>query len=296
MFEKVKKNKYGFYEVENKPTEEELNEYYSKKYYQDPTGTYQKEYSKEDVEYMRNKIAQRFLILMKYLKVSTEVKNFLDIGCGEGWALSFFKSKNWEVTGLDYSDFGCQKQNPDCLKSLKTGDIYRNLQLLISEGKKFNVIWLDNVLEHVLDPLMLIQKCGLLLEDDGILIIDVPNDFSLIQQCLYDEGLVNKPYWVAIPDHLSYFNKEGLAFLCKDAGFVSEYFLTAYPVDFNLFNQNTNYVNDPIKGKACHKARVKIENILHSISPDKTNELYQILAEMGLGREIIGFFKKQNNY
>jgi len=40
-------------------------------------------------------------------------------------------------------------------------------------------------------------------------------------------------------------------------------------------------------------ARVAQENIFHLISPQKTIELYRVLGAMGLGREIIGVFKKQ---
>jgi hypothetical protein len=43
-------------------------------------------------------------------------------------------------------------------------------------------------------------------------------------------------------------------------------------------------------GKGCHQVRVVIENLLHDISPEKTNEFYQALANLGLGRNIIGFF------
>ena len=45
------KNNYGYYEVRNKPRESELNEYYSKKYYQDEKGNYSHFYNENDLKY-----------------------------------------------------------------------------------------------------------------------------------------------------------------------------------------------------------------------------------------------------
>ena len=55
----VKKNKYGYYELTNKPSEDELEEYYQKKYYQEEKGSYQSGYSKEEIRYILNKIEQK---------------------------------------------------------------------------------------------------------------------------------------------------------------------------------------------------------------------------------------------
>ena len=44
-------NKYNFYELAKKPTIAELEEYYSKKYYQDNKGSYEINYSEEEILY-----------------------------------------------------------------------------------------------------------------------------------------------------------------------------------------------------------------------------------------------------
>jgi len=53
---------------------------------------------------------------------------------------------------------------------------------------------------------------------------------------------------------------------------------------------NTNYYENKIAGKECHRARILIENLLSSISIEKTNRFYELLADLGFGRSIIGFF------
>lgn len=288
---KVDLNKYGFFTIKKKPTRKALNIYYSKKYYQGSEGTYSKSYSESECRYFNNKIKQKHSIILNANILSTNKKlSLLDIGCGEGFTLKHFKKLGWQVLGLDYSDYGCKTINPDCRKDLIVGDIFENIASLRERNKKFDVIWLDNVLEHVLSPFELLKECNFLTKKNGMLIVEVPNDFSTVQKYLLDKKYIDKEFWVVIPDHISYFNKEGLTNICKEAGWDKYKIISDYPVDLNLFNDNTNYVKDKSKGKSVHMERIEIENLLHSISIDKTNRLYEIMADIGIGRQIIGFF------
>lgn len=288
----VEKNEYGFFALSKKPSPLELKQYYAEKYYQDAKGSYEEEYSNEEVLYFNNKIEQKYEVAKKIIGAENQ-KTLIDIGCGEGWTLNFFKEKGWLVKGLDYSDYGCRRFNPSCLDALSTGDLYENLDVLIKSNAKFSIVWLDNVLEHVLDPLHLMNITKKLVEKDGVIIVEVPNDFSVLQQHLLSNGTVAKPYWIAIPDHISYFNKEGLLNLAKAAGLDSAFVMADFPVDMNLLNPLTNYYSDKNKGKVCHHAKIKFENFLHTLSIDKTNALYRAMSDLGIGRQIIAFFVPQ---
>lgn len=294
MFDKVFKNSFNFFELKEKPTEEELKNYYKNEYFQEDNGSYNIQYTDNEVTYINNKLHQRCAVLDNIMGTKDTSRRFLDVGCGEGWALSFFKRKKWEVLGLDFSDYGCKSHNPDCLAHFRVGNIYETLTSLITENQKFDVIWLDNVLEHVLDPLSLLQKCKRLIKDQGVLVIEVPNDFSPLQQYLYNQGIISKPFWVAVPDHIYYFNSEGLQAICRSTGWETKFLMSDFPIGLNLFNPNTNYVDEPTKGKSCHQARVDIENFLSSISVTKLNNLYEVIAEMGLGRNIVSFLQVGN--
>jgi len=289
MDKRVKKNQFGFYEIINKPTPEELKRYYAEKYYQEASGGYEKSYSENEILYFKNKLSQKYIVINELLS-GISPKTFLDIGAGEGWALDFFKKQGWHCTGLDYSEFGCKKHHPDCLAEMRVGDIYENITNLIAENKKYQVILLDNVLEHVIEPLSLLKNIRQLIDNDAVLVIEVPNDFSVIQNYALDKGYISQPFWVVSPDHLSYFNRDGLINLCREAGFQCERTMGDYPIDFNILNKYTNYIEDKTVGKSCHLSRVEMENLMHSISPEKTNQLYQVLGELGLGRQLIGFF------
>jgi hypothetical protein len=149
---------------------------------------------------------------------------------------------------------------------------------------------MDNILEHVINPLKLLCSVRHIAKENSILVIDVPNDFSPVQIELLEKKFIAKPYWIKIPDHISYFNKDGLINLCKEAGWIIRKMISDYPIDFTLFNKNTNYYENKIAGKECHRARILIENLLSSISIEKTNRFYELLADLGFGRSIIGFF------
>lgn len=293
MFEKVFLNEFGFYELKNKPSNEDVKAYYKNLYYQESKGSYEKMYSEEEIEYFKNKLEQKYLLVKDAINFEDVVElKFLDIGCGEGWSLEFFKRLNWEVTGIDFSSYGCKLFNPGMIDYLIEGDMFIRIEELIKEEKKYDCIYLLNVLEHVLDPLKLLERCYQLLSEKGVLLIQAPNDFSKLQEYLLMTKKIDHNFWVCIPDHISYFNAQGLLNLCHHIGLKEINVLGDFPIDLNLVNMNTNYVLDKSKGKSCHKARVEIENLLHGISLQKANQIYEVLGEIGLGREIITLLRK----
>jgi len=290
----VKKNKYGFYSVIEKPSVEELAKYYADLYYQEQRGSYEKTYSADELSYFQSRLRLYDHTIKKYLekKEGDGPVSLLDIGCGEGWALSYFNKLGWDVTGLDYSNFGVQTFNPHMIGNLTAGDIYESIEGLISSGKQFDVIWLVNVLEHVLDPESLVAKIKEILKPNGILLVQVPNDFSEIQKYLIDNKLVDREYWVAVPDHLSYFNYKGLVNLMNAYGYHKLTLMADFPIDWQLLNSESNYIQDKTKGKAAHFQRLALEKLFSEQPVENVASFYTSLAEVGQGRNLVGFFKK----
>lgn len=287
----ILKTKYGYYKLKNIPSDSELSEYYKNKYYQNAKGAYEFNYSKEEVEFFKNKLNEKIYIIDKYLE-ENKSKKFLDLGCGEGWALDFFKKRNWDVLGLDYSDEGLKKFNPNCIKYLIKGDIYENLNHLIKKNREFNVINLSHVFEHVVDPISLLEKIKIILKKNGILIITVPNDFSLIQNYCYVKKKVKQRFWIAPPDHISYFSRKSLKNLLSSKNFIELKSISDYPIDLNLLNINSNYIEKRSIGKSCYFEKIEFENLLHKTnSLDKIVDYYSKQVDLGIGRSITSFFK-----
>ncbi len=219
-------------------------------------------------------------------------RTFLDVGCGEGWALDYFQRQGWDVLGLDFSSFSLEQFHPGLRGRLRAGDLYDGLQTLIAEGRQFDVLWLDNVLEHVLDPAELLRRCRALTRPGGVLLVDVPNDFSPLQQHLLAAGHIDRPFWVALPDHLSYFGAEGLRNLAAATGWRTARLLGDQPIDLNLFNPATNYVLDKSAGKGAHQARLEQDNFLLRTAPlPAVAAYYEAMAAVGLGRSVVAFLQ-----
>ena len=290
----VKKNEYGFYEVAVKPTPAELEKYYANQFYQDcVTVSYAKKYTDAEMTYINNKNGEAAAIIKKYFGSDLTGKKYLDIGCGEGFTVKHFSFEGCTVSGLDYSDYGIKSHNPDMLDFFQQCDILEYCKQLIKRKARFDIINLDNVLEHVIDPIGLLNDIWNLLADRGVLRIQVPNDFSPCQEELFRLHKVNRHYWISMPGHLSYFNAGSLKKLLTTMNFNIITVLGDYPIEFFLFNDNTNYVNNPEVGKSCHESRVFTENFLYRADFEKTVKLYEAMGELGIGRVMTFYVTKR---
>jgi 2-polyprenyl-3-methyl-5-hydroxy-6-metoxy-1,4-benzoquinol methylase len=290
---KIIKNKLGYYEVYPKPSITELKDYYNQKYFQNESGNYRSKYTHDEYTYLKNKEVRKIYILENFLNISKS--SLLDVGCGEGFSLCHFHAVGWDVLGIDFSDYGIKKNNPDMINNFIQGDLIEKMKDLIDHEQTFDVITLNNLLEHVVDPNHTIDLTLKLLTDNGILIIEVPNDFSNYQSSLKKSNFINENYWIAYPDHLSYFNRESLNNLLNSKNMNEVFSLSDFPIDIFLSNIQSNYVLDKGKGMDAHKSRIFIDNYFNNVSIEKTIKLYEAMAEIGFGRQIISFYKKNNN-
>ena len=125
-----------------------------------------------------------------------------------------------------------------------------------------------------------------------IMVIKVATNYSTLPRMLLADGEMKEEYWLDDPDHTGYFNREGLIALMEDHGMECLDFYGDTFVDLQLLNPYSNYYEKPKTGHAAHQAAVRMENLLHEISPERTVEVYRLLGEMGFGREIVGVFRK----
>ncbi len=291
-------NAFGYHELRHKPAKDELKSYYEKRYYQDEIRTHRQIYSDQELLYRKNKCEQKALLAERAWGDKKPVKpKLLDIGAGEGFVMNYFLNAGYDIYGVDFSNHGCRNHHPHLLKNLRTGDIEEIVSQLVTQQDQFDLIVLDNVLEHLLDAGWVLNKISQLLTANGLLIIEVPNDFSFVQNHLLANDTIPKPFWVASPDHISYFNADGLNQLLSSHAFTNLEILGDFPIDLFLFNEKTNYVTDAHVGKSCHQARIEIENLLHKHNPEATLEMYSSMGKLGLGRQILGVYtlSKESN-
>lgn len=288
----IQSNVHGYHELRHKPTKAELKAYYEQRYYQDEIRTHRQNYSEQELLYRDNKCAQKALIADRLWGIAKPNKpKLLDVGAGEGFVMNHFLQAGYEVQGIDFSDHGCRNHHPHLLDYLHTGDIEEVVGQLVMRNNQYDLVILDNVLEHLLDAGLVLTQISQLLTSQGLLIIEVPNDFSFVQNHLLANQTIPQPFWVTSPDHISYFNASGLNQLLAEHGFDNLELLGDFPIDLFLFNEKTNYVTDSTVGKSCHQARIEIENLFHKHNPDATLDMFCSMGKLGLGRQILGVYQ-----
>lgn len=284
----LKKHALGFYEIHPKPSLNELSEHYAEKYYQESSGSYAHSYSEDELRYFEvcGEIALK--TIHRY-KVPT-TKNLLDLGCGEGFFSKVFNKEGWKTTLIDFSDDGLSRHNPSLLENFIQSDLITYIENKREELNVFDVINLDNVLEHVIDPVRLLSNLKSNMHSDAILRIEVPNDFSSFQDLLVKLGCTEET-WVSPPEHLSYFNTSSLKALLENQGFELVSVQTDFPIEQFLINEHSNYCKNRKLGKGAHLTRVIVTNYLAGKSLDRLVDYQEAAAGLEFGRLLTAYVR-----
>ncbi|MCH3881352.1 class I SAM-dependent methyltransferase [Tenacibaculum sp. K20-16] len=177
------------------PVPKNLSSYYESENYISHTdgkkGVFEKVY-----QLVKNYTLKRKLKLIN--SFNSEEKTILDIGAGTGDFLATCKNDNWQVLGIE--------PNKKAREIAASKNITLQENISIVENKKFDVITLWHVLEHVENLEEYIQQLKALLKENGTLIIAVPNYKS------YDANHYKK-YWAAfdVPRHLWHFSQTSIS-------------------------------------------------------------------------------------
>jgi SAM-dependent methyltransferase len=134
----------------------------------------------------------------------------LDFGCGGGSYLQRMHCQGWRVTGLDVSAPAVERIRSDLGLPALAGTLPHPLL----EPAGFDVITMWHSLEHVHDPLTVLQEARRLLAPGGRLLVAVPNIDSLPFRWF-------GPAWYALdlPRHLTHFTPRTLDLMLRQAGF-----------------------------------------------------------------------------
>lgn len=136
----------------------------------------------------------------------------LDVGGGSGWLLDGLKAAEPRVTYTAVVDIDPGAEAP----ARANGHEYH---LTTIEGletdRKFDLILMLNLIEHVPDPTAVLEKARTLLKPGGLIWIKTPNFDAL------DAKLFKNRSWGGFhtPRHFVLFTKESLVRRCEAAGF-----------------------------------------------------------------------------
>ena len=151
----------------------------------------------------------------------------LDIGCASGLFLYAAKEEGWCPTGIDVSE----KMTRHCRDAFGVPTYLGQYHTLdLSEGGPFDVIYCSHVIEHILNPNEWMEKFRADLKADGLLCLNVPNQYSadrVLKRCLKRAGL-KRENWARwrTPDHLYEPHARPMLYLMQKHAFQTLEFFT----------------------------------------------------------------------
>lgn len=157
---------------------------------------------------------------------------FLDIGAGQGWIVLEALKRGLDAFGYEFGD-GRAFDGDDRLKS----KIYRTEEQAGADGRKYDILFLSAVLEHVYRPVDFLRHWMSFLEDDGVFCVAaIPNLESIFIRTGLDGWVGNLP-----PAHLNYFSPSTLkSTIEKAGGQLTDLYTLGVPITLsplNLFRQ-----------------------------------------------------------
>lgn len=150
-----------------------------------------------------------FGTILNSIKKHTQGIRLLEVGAGGGELIAAALELGFEVDALEIME-----KQAELLSKMLSVQVCAMDFLDYNTPKKYDIITMGDVVEHVTDPVAAIQKAHSLLEDSGILWVSTPNfesGFSRIMK-------FNDPMW-SEPCHISYFSRGGFQKLLHENGF-----------------------------------------------------------------------------
>lgn len=134
----------------------------------------------------------------------------LEVGCSYGGFLAEARSKGWDVTGVELSETSADHARSLGLR-IFSGSLPDQMPHL---GAPYDVLVMFHVIEHVPDPLALLELCRKLIKPHGLLVLKTPNVESSIAKLTGASW-----HWISPPAHLYLYSPATLKKLIAKAGY-----------------------------------------------------------------------------
>lgn len=141
------------------------------------------------------------------------ISNILEIGSSLGYTLEAAKKRSINPLGIDISDYAIDYCNNIGLNAKKA-----SFDELKETGQKYDLLFMQHVLEHFEDPFRVLKDSYDLLNEQGIIVILVPNSkynravkFNAKHRFYGLKGVGS--------EHFVYFNYENLNLVLQTSGF-----------------------------------------------------------------------------
>lgn len=147
--------------------------------------------------------------LLDRISLFTRKGKLLDIGCSNGSFVHSAQKMGWQAFGMEL-----EKKSIEIARSFGLTVFTKDLMTQALPAGSFQVVTMWQVLEHLADPIMILNEIRRILKPGGVLALSTPNISSIGWMLL-------KGQWGAIePDvHLNLFNSKGVRKIAESCGF-----------------------------------------------------------------------------
>ena len=192
----------GYVQVEEQPSEDELNAIYSDSFFDNVK--YNDDANQEKENWRRLAFISRYLPPDGLSK-----QKILDFGCASGDFIQAAKPF-YEMWGHDFSPYAIEKArqlNPDIFWHFSSG----THEKLDFPHEFFDAIVTWDVVEHLWDPVSVCERLLRYLKPGGFLFISTPDIGTLTAS-------LTRKYWAFMtpPEHLGFFSKKSISFFLQN--------------------------------------------------------------------------------
>ena len=212
------------------------------------------------------------------------LSNILDLGCGEGHFLEYLYEKEYKkLSGFDLADSFKDKSGKRYMINL--GDA----ENLPYENNSFDILVLDQFLEHVISPKKILKEAFRVTKIDGKVLVGVPNASN------YNKYQMFPLFMIILREHIQHFDISHMNLLAHDIGFdVEEVNETVFPMQAMNMPMSNLYIvlkktkepkNKPVK---INKFKLK-KNMIEYLNTNNEKLKFmkdQILKYIKMGKTI----------
>lgn len=134
----------------------------------------------------------------------------VDIGSNVGVLLEGFKNNGMRVLGIDPAPKICRIANERGIETWQEFISPETALKIVSEKGKAKVVTGTNVFAHIDDKSGLMEALNLLLDDDGLFIVEAPYLIELIEKLEYDTIYLEHLEYLSINPLVAFFKKHNM--------------------------------------------------------------------------------------
>lgn len=156
----------------------------------------------------------------RVVRMVGENKLVLEIGAGPGSITKLLTHvSKCRVTALDIDAESIKRLDSHCERAYQADLNDKNWPSILKNDGKFEVLVAADVLEHVYEPLAVLQAMKSFLNQDGYMVISLPHaGHSVIHACLFDEDFEYNDYGLLDRTHIRFFGIKNIQKLFENAG------------------------------------------------------------------------------